>query len=781
MDEALTWLIAIELLGVLAFPITFGLFSRLPDRGALLSKPLALLLCSYIFWLVGHTQLIPNTRPTVLVIVLLLTALFLYLVQRHGSEMMSFVRSHWRVLLAGEIVFLLAYFAWVTMISQSPAIVHCAQSCTERPMDFGFLNAILRADHFPPEDPWLAGHSISYYYFGHMMVAFLTKLTGITSAISFNLGGPLTAAMVVAGTFSLVYNLVHLAGGRTKTALLFALAGPLLVVFISSLEGVMEFIYAQGWGSEGFWGWVAIPGLGGAGAADPSFFPQDQIWWWRAARTVENAITEFPFFIFLLGDLHAHALSLPFLTLNLALALNLFICPQRLELLWPRHRWWEPVVVALCLGSLAFINLWDFPVFAGILVAVLGVKALRDREGDLVQATVSALRIALPIMALAVVMYLPFYLSIAGRAPLILPLKDVNTPPLAFGLIWGLFLTVSVGFLLRQGWRLPMTNGGHRSILAIAVAVPLAPLVIWIFIRLLISPFNGGVGAGFEDVGIKLLRLLPLLLIVGAALYSGLIRTLRDDGKALAFVLVLMALGFYLLMGVELFYLDDLFGPRWNTVFKLYFQAWLLLGLVSAFGLYYWWASLRQRGRLPLRVGGYAWVGLVAVLIVASLYYPLGASLDRVKFSDDPATLNGLAYLENQRPAEYRAITWLRQKAPWGRVVEAVGNDYTEFGRVSSLTGLPTILGWPTHEEHWRGSPKPLANRQADVDSIYRSEDEAQVRALLEEYRIRYLFVGPREQTTYPEADLERFRQFMTPVFDEGQGVVIYDRLSEAR
>ena len=185
-----------------------------------------------------------------------------------------------------------------------------------------------------------------------------------------------------------------------------------------------------------------------------------------------------------------------------------------------------------------------------------------------------------------------------------------------------------------------------------------------------------------------------------------------------------------------------------NTVFKAYFQAWLLLGVASAFGLYYLWAWFRERpgvggpGVVDVLVGG-----LVGVLLAASLYYPVGAAWDRAKVSGEPATLDGLAFLESYSPAEYRAIRWLRDEAEWGRVVEAVGPDYSEYSRVSSHTGYPTLLGWPTHEEHWRGGVRSQLGRRADVDRIYTSLDWAETEGLLEEYGVRYVVVGPRERS----------------------------------
>ena len=756
-------------MGLFAFPIVFGLFSRLPDRGALLAKPLILLLCAWLFWMFGHIGGVAGSRITVFAIVGVLAALFVFLLHRHGDEIIPFVRKHWRLLLVGEVVFLVTYGVWLAIVAQSPDITN-----TEKPMDFAFLNAILQADTFPPEDPWLSGHPISYYYFGHLMVGFITKLTGISSAFTFNLGPPLVAAMTAAGVFSLVYNLVRLAGGGARAGIFFGLFAPLLVVFIGSLEGVLELFHAQGWGGAGFWQAVAIQGLDGSGGG--GFFSDEWLWWWRASRIlttfsdgvqIDAAITEFPFFIFLLGDLHAHAISLPFLVLNLGVALSLFLAPPHLDRYWRRRRWWEPVVTAIVLGSLAFINLWDFPVFAGVLGAVMLVKAFGDHEGAVLPALKSTLLTIVPVVALAVMLFLPFYLSVEGRIPLILPLRDMSTRPLIFALIWGLFLVVCGGFLLAQFWRLPSIkklapNLQGWSVPAIAIAVAVVPFLVWALARMVISPFDGGVSEGVVDVLGRLGALIPLFLLVCAAFYGALAHALTPSGRSLVFPLVVLGMGLYLLMGVELFYLDDLFFIRLNTVFKAYFQAWLLLGVASAFGLYYlcgwYWEQTSLRVRVPL----VAWGGLVAVLLVASLYYPIGAALNRANVSDEPATLDGLAFLERHSPAEYSAIRWLRDEAEWGRLVEAVGPDYSEYSRVSSHTGYPTLLGWPTHEEHWRGGVRSQLTRRADVDRIYTSDDLSEVESLLGEHQVRYVVVGPRERQTYPGADLLKFDSIMT-------------------
>ena len=64
----------------------------------------------------------------------------------------------------------------------------------------------------------------------------------------------------------------------------------------------------------------------------PPIYPGD--WFWTASRAI-NAnpgevapITEFPFFTFLYGDLHAHMISLPLMLLALGWAVALALAPR---------------------------------------------------------------------------------------------------------------------------------------------------------------------------------------------------------------------------------------------------------------------------------------------------------------------------------------------------------------------------------------------------------------------------------------------------------------------
>ena len=802
MIDALVWLITLEFLGVLGFILAFGLFARLPDRGYSVAKVFALLLLGYLLWVFGLTRLIPNSLGTILVIILLAAALATWLAVRQRQTLLLFLRAEWRTLLMMEGVFLAFFLIWLGIVSEIPAISH-----TEKPMDFAFLNAVIRAEHFPAEDPWLAGHPISYYYFGHLIMASLTKLTMSAPAVGYNIAVALIPALVAAASFGLVYNLIRLSGGSRRAGLGYGLLAPVLVVLIGNLEGVLELAHNQGWGGSGFWQWVGIKGLDGAGQGTGGFFPDQGWWWWRATRVIDTlvdgqsldyTITEFPFFSFILGDLHPHVTSLPFLLLFLSLALNLFQSSRKAGLDWLRRNPLEFGAVALTLGSLAFINIWDFPTYAVILGLLLFAKAYgeswEDRLGPVAPPKLAPLTLAarntalmwIPLVAVAALLFLPFYLDFSSQAGGILPYTAPGTRPLLFLVVIGLPLFLGASFLFKQLGGVSRLRQADTPALLIVLIVTLFPLLLWAVLMLALSLFAGGMGLGggldLGQITGRVLFVLPGLALVGLAGFSALQRIKTGREPMTVFVLLLVAVAVYLLMGAELYFVVDGFGNRMNTVFKVYYQAWLLLALAGAYGIYYWQAH----ASLPnpaFRLGHYGWTVVVALAITASLYYPVGAVLERTgllrpgqTLADN--TLDGLAFVKDTDPDEYAAIAWLRAQDSHGIIVEAVGADYSSYGRVSGSTGIPTILGWKGHELQWRGGSQLFDGREDIVAEIYQSPDHSRVGELLKQYDVQYVYAGRREQESYGTNQLGGFPELLKTVFRQGN-VTIYETIYE--
>ena len=789
MFDAFVWFLTLEALGVAAFPWAYTLFRFLPDRGLSLAKPAVLLLVSYAVWILGLTHILPNSALTVWAVFLCLAAGSAWMVGRRWEELKDFLRNNWSVLVISELVFLGMFVGWAMVVSGSPGITH-----TEKPMDFMLLNAAHQTRFFPAEDPWLSGHTISYYYFGHIIMATLTKMSGIATSVGYNLAIATLPALAGAACFGIVYNLVRISGGSFRWAKGVGAAAPVLVLLAGNLVGALEFVRLQGWANAAFWRWVGIDGLT-AGPVAGNVFPGEFWWWFRSTRVIgtsadgvplDYTITEFPAFSFLLGDLHAHVLAIPFFLLAIGAILNIYSSEERLGFAWLRNHAAQVALVALAGGALAFINFWDFPTFLAVLAAALLLKGCRDHHVSLLQSVNGAAVVFIPAFLLSIALFAPAYLIFSGQASGVLPLRDIATRPFLMFLVLGLFLLPSIALLARQLLQLRRPENADASILVPAVLIAVIPLGIWMATAFLFSLITDGAGAAFADLGRRATLAVPGAIVVAAAAYCAAWLERQGRGEAWSFVLMLLALAIFIVVVAELFHIVDSFGGAWrrmNTVFKVYYQAWLLLGIVASFAVYGLWGRMGASASRPgtrTVLGGtarYGGAAVMAVLVAASLYYTVGASLERGGGFGAPReghTLDGLAYLKVEDPGEYDAISWLRDEAPPGRIVEAVGDDYSRYGNISASTGHPTMLGWKGHELQWRGSSEPFAGREEDVAAIYSGADPAQALRLLKEYGVRYVYLGARERERYGVSDLPEYRGFLKTAF-QGDSVIVYE------
>ena len=768
------WLIAAQAFGLAAFPLAYHLLPKLRDRGYSVSKPLGILLVSYTVWILSSLHLVPYTRLALFALLLILAGVSLTYAWRHRIEIRAFVLRERYVLLATEGIFLLFYIGWLIYRAYDPSIAG-----TEKPMDFAFLNASLQARFSPPEDPWLIGNPISYYYFGYWMMASVTKLTAIPSNIAYNLALALIPAMAASAIFGLIYNMVRSIGVSLKSALVTSLLGPVFLIVISNLEGVLEFLRANGLGSYSFWNWIAVKGLGGP-AASQGWYPQDFWWWWRASRVIDTldgtqsldyTIQEFPFFSFLLGDLHPHMMAIPFILLFMAFCFNVLSSDGRLGLGWLFRNPLSVLVLGVSLGSLGFINVWDMPTFAALFAGAVLLNAYGRSRGDMgsliTKEALHIMAVIVVVIAFAFILYLPFYVTLSSQASGILPVEGPTTRYIHFFLVWGFFLLIVIPFLLALLKNTRASPGWAWRAL-IALDVGLLPYLAWVILLLVL---------GGEAEVARFFYTLPLALLVSLATYGALSPYRASERTGLVFGLLIVALGLMLLLGPELLYLVDFFGTRMNTVFKLYYQAWILLAVAGPFAIYYLW-RVGSSGSALTRWALYGWSAVILVALAASLYYPFAAAYSKSVGFRGEATLDGLAYVARQSEAEYEAIKKLRREARAGDgLLEAVGADYTDFGRISASTGLPTVLGWPGHELQWRGSSRPFTGREDDVALIYQTEDPAAARELLDKYGIKYVYVGLRERRKYGEDGLAKFATFMEEFFVM-DNVIIY-RLGE--
>ena len=772
MLDALWWLLTVEAVGLAAFPLAYFLLPWIRDRGYSISKPLGILFIGYASWILSVLHIVPSVRLSIVALLLAMGALSAWYVWRRRREFKDFVVRERKAIIASEAIFLLFFVGWVVYRAYDPAIDQ-----TEQPMDFAFLNASIASSVGAPEDLWLRGEAISYYYFGHWMMGVLSQLTGIASNISYNLSLALIPAMAAMGIFGLVYNIVRGGVLRLRYALIAGLAAVVLMGVVANLMGVLEFMRANGMGSQGFWDWIRIDGLDGPNPIlTTSWMPQEAGWWFRDTRVVNTfvgdvsidfTIQEFPFFSFMLGDLHAHVMSIPFALLFMTFVWNFFRSPM---LNWRKLDLWSILSIlamGLALGGLAFTNMWDLPTFGALFLGIAALKAYSAHGGGVWALVKSAIPIGVAVIGLAILLFLPYYVSFRAGVSGIDPVTDATTRPIHLFIVWSLFLVAVTPFIVGSFWQ-TLVKEDWRRLSTYGLLIVVVPYLVWAFLHV----ENGGTAD--ELVG-RLFHVLPLAILICLAVYSALWLARWRDAGGQAFGLILAALGLLLIMGVELLYVDDLFNPpqeRMNTVFKLYYQAWILLAAASGFAIYYW-GSLREALSGWTRVLTTLWAGVFIVLLAGSLYYPPAAAASKGDLFEGEATLDGLAFVAQSRQAEYEAIEFVKSNVHKGSaILEAVG-EWFDAGLISRSTGVPTVFNWPGHQIQWRGTAEKFEGRDQDVARIYQTTDVQEAKSLLAKYDVDFIYVGPRERTKYGTDGLGKFPSFMVTVFSQAD-IVIY-------
>ncbi len=773
--ETFAWWLVLEGVGLIALPIALVVFRRLPGAGYAFAKPLGLLLCGYVFWLALSLHVLPNRPGSVVLVLLCLVAVDLILIKRQGTALAAALRGRLGLIVAVEVVFTLALFGGGHLRSFIPEIAG-----TEKPMDFMLLNAASRSAYYPPGDAWLAGFDVSYYYFGYVLQAMVAKLAAAPTAIAFNLGVVGAAALAAVAAFGLGFDLASLARRATfRAALVTGAAAAVFVVLLGNLEGAFEFAVANGYSGgliqsldianiEGARqsGSCILSGLGGCIA-----YPDEESsfwWWWRATRISPdaNSITEFPFFSFLLGDLHPHVMSIPYVLTGAALGLVLWRSPARLDLGFWRRQPLLLLLFAVFVGGLSFLNTWDLPTF-GFLIVLLALA--RNATGTLggpgheatravVRALAATAAFTLPLLLLALLAYLPFYLGFSNQAAGLAAVTDEATKPLHSVLFWAPLVALALPLpLLRLGADRAARAPGR---LAAAFVLPLLLFALWLLV-IVVNDGAGAVDAAFADRGANWLTAVffaAAFAVTALALWRALEAPAADE-PALVPVLAATATAFLLILGAELFFIQDVFGSRLNTVFKLSYQAWLLLGVSGAYGLLVLVrpATSRALGGAELLRG--AWVGVVVLILAAALLYPLGATLSRTDgLARSDRTLDGLAFTRDGAGDDFAALDWLRRRAGQGEIlVEATGGQYSAAARVSSRSGIPTVIGWAGHEVQWGRSGDLLARRESDVDRTFTTGALAEALTILREYDVAYVFVGSLERGKYPAEGLAKF------------------------
>ncbi len=785
------WYLSLLALGLFTYPLLRQALPGLPDGGYPLARIAGLLLLSWLVWIAGSAG-IAFTRPTIAAALGLIAAGGVALAYLQREALRRELRERARYFLLVEVLFL-AFFVFDLLIRYgNPDLWHPWYG-GEKPMDFAYLNAVLKSTTFPPYDPWYAGGYLNYYYYGFVFVGVLIKFLGIVPAIAYNLILPTIFAMMAMGAFSLVWNLVSAIQERQSpeldarrpgvfglplysglaSALGMAVLGNLGTVRmiwqgyqkLAAPGGVIDeagFLTRLSWAFQGF-----MQVLGGENL--PYSIAH---WYWNPSRVIPapgevEPINEFPFFTVLYGDPHAHLFALPLTLLALGFVVSVVLSCAR----------WRTALGAglgfffgaLAIGALRPTNTWDFYPYLALGSIALGYALVTYyRPSPLLLRFVPALReFSLPSLRLAAglagvallaglsfLLFQPFAQWYGQGYNEVTLWEGTRTPMSSYLTHWGLFLFIIVSWMVYEtiDWM------ASTPVSALRKLEPYRGLIITALALLV-----GGV-AGLIFLKVRIAWLVLPLAAWAAVL---ILRPGQPDGKRL--VLFLIGTGLTLTLMVELIVLKGDIA-RMNTVFKFYLQVWTLFAVSAAAGFGWILANFRKWDtRLSL-----AWEIGLTLLVAGAALYTLLATTAKVKdrfVETAPHTLDGMLYMNYATydwegpmdlAQDYRAIRWLQENVQ-GSPVTVEGNlgpDLYRWGsRISVYTGLPGVVGWEWHQQQQRAiNPGSwVLQRVSEVDQFYTTTDLAQAASFLEKYDVRYIVVGQLEYNHYPGPGLEKF------------------------
>ncbi len=551
--DIVIWWLVLEIIGLAALPIASQLARNLKDNGYSISKPLGLLLLTYISWIISIFS--GYSYFSILISLVVIGAFSFVICLVKGKPQVDK-----RYLIKFELLFAVAFVVFALIRAYSPDIYW---TDGEKFMDMSFINGILRTAQFPPQDPWMSGTAMYYYYFGYLIVADLIKLTAVLPSIAFNLATASFFALAFTTALGIGYNLTEKMKYGIITAFLVTIAGNLVGFFqlmdiLLSKNNVINNILSFNY--------------------------------WPSSRVIPNTINEFPFFSFLQGDVHAHMISITFQLLLLLLLLNIFKS-KKLEII-------SLLALGLAVGFLYPLNTWDYPVYLVLSVFIIGSNLFLSKGNAKPAALKYNLKIILALVAMAAfsyLFYLPYHISY-NLEKTISFVPDGRTQLVYYLAIYGLFLYLISRFVVSKS-----KKTFPRPLYLITALILLSILSLVLKFELLIL-------------------LVPLLILSIQSL-------LKEQDKTRVFVIILIITGILLSLFCELFYIKDELGSansayiRLNTVFKLYLDNWILWAVPAGYAIFQFRDSFSQK-----KMWGTFAIILILMVSVYPIFATIGKS-----------------------------------------------------------------------------------------------------------------------------------------------------------
>lgn len=714
------WWLTLFIIGVSFLPLTFNIFKRFSDKGYIFSKILGISILTYTVFLLGIFHILPFSKETgfLLITLFFLLNYFLFLKRKRNDKkpfsikniFSSLFLKKWKFFLFEEILFIIALIFWANIKSYQPDI-----HGLEKYMDFGFVNSILRSQYFPAKDFWFTPFSINYYYFGHLVTAFLIKISFVPSQIGFNLMLATLFSLTFIGSFSIGINLIKTLFAKKIIPKKFIFFTGFLTAFLVTFGGNLHTIFAffKPYPVENpipFW------------KLDLLFnsFP-NSYWYPNATRFIYNTIHEFPIYSWVVSDLHGHVLDIPFVLLTIALLFSMFLNLTQDETISKKKNLLSLIFLGFMLSIMYMTNAWDGAIY--LLFAFLIFFFMSLRIENKAYLLFNFLFKTAVVFVAFIVFSFPFNFFfrpfVSGIGLLCAPSFLINIKKL------GPFLFEVNHCQTSPLWQL---------------------LILYGFFYFLVGSF--------------------FVLVLKTKSY-------KND----FFVIILIMLSTILIFIPEIIYVKDIYPAhfRANTMFKLSYQAFILLSISSAYIIARLFLFFREQKNISVRIIQTLWLVVFILLFSFIMSYPFFAIKSYYNDLKNYQGLDGTKYLETLYPDDYQAILWINKNIKNQPVIlEAQGDSYTDYGRVSANTGLPTVLGWTVHEWLWRGSYDIPAPRIEQVKTLYETDNINKTKELIKKYNIELVFIGELEKQKYQDLKEDKFKKLGKTIYSNSK-VNIYE------
>ncbi len=721
----LQWYLALLVIGIVFTPLTKKLFGSFADFGYPFAKTIGIILVSYTAYVGGILHIAPFNTYILFAILIMFGIINYFIKSKARAKRAASWHTVSGFVFFEEILFLVSFLFLTYVRGQEPSI-----HGLEKFMDFGFINSILRSTYFPPLDMWYPPEPINYYYFGHLTGATLIKLSGVAPAIGYNLILATIFALGTTTVFSLCTNIIYSMHRRLRPAILFGIMGS----FLANLAGNLHTIYlfTKGYENESpvpFWNvWNsldvsgALKALSSANIVHPASlepflrlitgFNPSAYWYPNATRFIPFTIHEFPSYSYVVADLHGHVFDIPFVVLTLAFLFVFSRLKNTVKMKMPVAIIWS-ALFGFLIAVHYMTNAFDGPIYlllvAGIFFWIVGLsKRFFFMTGTMV---LSFITFSMPFNAF----FKPFSSAIGVNCahPALVKLGKI-----------GPFLFEHGNCQISPLWML---------------------LLLW----------------GFFMVAF-------IVLMVIQFIGYGAPKTPEGERPAHTemFISLLFLFGTFLITVPEFFYAKDIYPGhfRANTMFKLGYQAFIIMSVATSV-VFYRVAVLTERPpKIIFKLILYPLFALVALYPFFSFRSYYG------DFRKIPQ-LDGTRWMESALPQDYDLVKYINATIPGQPVIlEAQGDSYTDYERISANTGVATVAGWQVHEWLWRGSADIVGDRIPDIKTIYESPDIALTRRLLQKYDVSYVVISQLEREKYPNLDEKKFEQIGRKVYTSTNG-----------